>query len=672
MENVFMTTTERKRMSTKTTFKRIALVAVAALGLGVLSVAPTQAVIFNESLTIGSATATAYVGDTATTTLTHVFGATFATAGANMDSSTVRYTCTAPTGATCPAVIEWMTDTSDTANVTVNLVNPTYRDMSASSGQGFTDSATSTTGTARAVHNIKATGFAKAGTYTYSFYSTKSGVSDFGVTGSSAPTWTVTVSAVTAGAATQILNKYISNDAAGAANTARLNRAAYRASSDSSVTCAAGLTTTNSYCATAAIVIGNAAGESKTVVGSNTVFVQESVTATISGAGTLSNDGGSNKSTSVVLNVLNGASPASTEELTIWTNGYAGVATITYTTPAGVSLGTQTVTFTGTPASAYPYFVAGDTVVSLTSGAPVIKAVVKDSGLNVLKKGTLYLYSSDTKVAGDANSNYTTQKVTTNTCSPATVDVSTVFTCSAITISDTGTATFVLRDSYTVTGSTWASSGITLTVTGDVIKTLTVAFDKATYAPGERAVITLTAKDAAGVGMATGGTNAYASVLATPTLTSVLTAPVYGTRGTSDGIAATTISSWLDSGVETRVVVMPTVGGSVTYSVKHLTFGDIYGGYTTVTASATVADPTKDAADAATDAALEATDAAYAAQDAAQLAAEAADAATAAAEAATAAVEDLATQVASLFADLQKQITTLANVVAKIAKKVKA
>jgi len=31
MENVFMTTTERKRMSTKTTFKRIALVAVAAL-----------------------------------------------------------------------------------------------------------------------------------------------------------------------------------------------------------------------------------------------------------------------------------------------------------------------------------------------------------------------------------------------------------------------------------------------------------------------------------------------------------------------------------------------------------------------------------------------------------------------------------------------------------------
>jgi len=82
------------------------------------------------------------------------------------------------------------------------------------------------------------------------------------------------------------------------------------------------------------------------------------------------------------------------------------------------------------------------------------------------------------------------------------------------------------------------------------------------------------------------------------------------------------------------------------------------------------------AAEAATDAAAEALDAANAATDAANLAAEAADAATVAAEeardaadAATAAVEDLATQVATLMAALKAQITTLANTVAKIAKK---
>ena len=38
-----VTTNERKKMSTKTNFKRRALVAVAALGLGVLSSVPSQA-----------------------------------------------------------------------------------------------------------------------------------------------------------------------------------------------------------------------------------------------------------------------------------------------------------------------------------------------------------------------------------------------------------------------------------------------------------------------------------------------------------------------------------------------------------------------------------------------------------------------------------------------------
>jgi|NOAtaT_5_FD_contig_121_316552_length_2412_multi_14_in_0_out_0_2 hypothetical protein len=84
------------------------------------------------------------------------------------------------------------------------------------------------------------------------------------------------------------------------------------------------------------------------------------------------------------------------------------------------------------------------------------------------------------------------------------------------------------------------------------------------------------------------------------------------------------------------------------------------------------------ALDAALDAANEAIDAANAATDAANLAAEAADAATVAAEeardaadAATAAVEALATEVATLMAALKAQLTTLANTVAKISKRLK-
>ena len=65
-------------MSTKTTFKRIALVAVAALGLGVLSVAPSQAAVSSYSLSV-DANDTITVGESATATVTQSFFASAAT-----------------------------------------------------------------------------------------------------------------------------------------------------------------------------------------------------------------------------------------------------------------------------------------------------------------------------------------------------------------------------------------------------------------------------------------------------------------------------------------------------------------------------------------------------------------------------------------------------------------
>ena len=118
------------------------------------------------------------------------------------------------------------------------------------------------------------------------------------------------------------------------------------------------------------------------------------------------------------------------------------------------------------------------------------------------------------------------------------------------------------------------------------------------------------------------------------------------------------------------------------YAVGTAVDSTLTAGIASASASTTFAagvNPAIAAAEAANDAALEAIDAANAATDAANLAAEAADAATVAAEeardaadAATAAVEALASEVATLIAGLKAQITTLANTVAKIAKKVKA
>jgi hypothetical protein len=72
-------------MSTKTTFKRIALVAVAALGLGVLSVAPSSAAVINLALTPVNGTATTAVSDSSTAATLRV---TF-TGQSNIDTVTI-------------------------------------------------------------------------------------------------------------------------------------------------------------------------------------------------------------------------------------------------------------------------------------------------------------------------------------------------------------------------------------------------------------------------------------------------------------------------------------------------------------------------------------------------------------------------------------------------------
>ena len=84
LEKVSRSTTERKSMSTKTTIKRIALVAVSALGLGVLSsVAPASAA--TATYTIGTPTVTpAATGSTFQITAPITF-----TGGSASDTATV-------------------------------------------------------------------------------------------------------------------------------------------------------------------------------------------------------------------------------------------------------------------------------------------------------------------------------------------------------------------------------------------------------------------------------------------------------------------------------------------------------------------------------------------------------------------------------------------------------
>jgi hypothetical protein len=90
-------------MSTKTSFKRIALVAVAALGAGVLSVVPANAGA-QTSVTVSAGSTTVFVNETAKLPVSVVIvGATASVAGADVITLTATKTGQ-PTGATVPTI----------------------------------------------------------------------------------------------------------------------------------------------------------------------------------------------------------------------------------------------------------------------------------------------------------------------------------------------------------------------------------------------------------------------------------------------------------------------------------------------------------------------------------------------------------------------------------------
>jgi len=526
------------------------------------------------------------------------------------------------------------------------------------------------------------------GTYTFRIYAVN-GPGNSQAIAATPLTWTVTVSANTA-------------DTTSAAKTvAYLNAVAEYTSgvrgkksevfgfkpieADSALVVSAGTAATNTAYAVLSTVVKNA---SDTNIGSTVgTRLTDSVTVVMTGPGLLGVYSWGNSVGTLAKQVT----LSTRDTVVVYSDGTAGVGTITTylgSTASVANVLTQaakTITFVG---RATTYTLTGPTgsvtyksTDTATGGLNILSFVAKDAAGNAVNsaalnasqgEGAFYAISSDTSILTALNSRTSPALA----CTYSTADAA--WACSG-NVFDSGTVTLTVVDSRTLTAggkiltattdAVSKSTALSITVAG-VGYTGTVAFDKTTYAVGERAILTMTSKDSGGRNVANGTSNPFANVNWTSAAPSAFTADnsTSAAGGTfTDVKTYITGTNTFVSGTDTAMVYMPTTAG--TYTLVGTT-----GNQTTPVTilTFTVTDATKDAADAATDAALEATDAAYAAQDAAQLAAEAADAATAAAEAATAAVEDLATQVASLFADLQKQITTLANVVAKIAKKVKA
>ena len=367
----------------------------------------------------------------------------------------------------------------------------------------------------------------------------------------------------------------------------------------------------------------------------------KAVIAEITGAGVLGTASGTPSAAYIAV----AAASANDQTFYIFPDGRAGVGTVKITVNGVLAL-TRTVAFTGP-------------VASLKEDA---ENSPSKTYIGVGETGTISVFSYD--AASTLISKTPTVTATSETTTVATVAVSTT----AGTVIVTGVAAGK-------TNITIASGTIKLVVPVEITKVsakeggVTLSFDKATYEPGEKMILTVKAVDTNGRPVADGSRALFTSTGLTSNVT-------FGGASVAINLADVTLSK----GVKEYVLYAPSTSGTITVTgtegaatalterAAASTAGTTYVAKKP-TASAVVVNS---AVDAATDAANEAVDAANAATDAALAAAEAADAATTAAQEASDAVAALSESVTKLIAGLQAQIKSLAAVVAKIAKKVKA
>jgi len=600
-------------MSTKTNFKRIALVAVAALGLGVLSSVPSQATV-NAAATITTAAGSATVAKSDSVTAATVAVRYFA--GSTADTATVTFTFgTKPSTAGANIDKPLLMTAGDTAlasggYVTLNGTAGAYNGAWAT--PYGTDSVV--VGTAVGVISPSAVGNAYgkfkvfinpnqtrvAGTYTVDYqvkiFSDGVLAPTLGGTGSV----NIVVSDATIAADGAV--------AAAGTSTALMSSGASWTS-----------VTVDDVIAAAATPAGTAVASIQVKqLTSDSSPASESITVTTS-IGNLGFNGASATGKSEVYK----ASTNGIDTITIYSDGTSGTATINIKTTS-VTFAPKTVTFYGTTVAKYTVTQLA-TVIGSSSAASFIVAAVDAQG-NVIKEttnSTVYAYSDNLDAVATG---------ATTSAGQACSAYSSVYgghVCS-LTGSSNGVANITIRNKSTLALSTVSATAGKVTVNLNVPVKIALAFDKATYAPGELAYLTVSATDASGNPVAPGD---YANMLATGGITSSV---AFGNgSASSDSMTATTLpfrtattGKVSSTGVYTVKLYMPASGGSIE-------------AYATGGTALAVANQVKVTAKASV---------------------------TDSGAAALAAVTALATTVASL----KTLITTLTNLVLKIQKKVKA
>jgi len=558
------TTIERKQMSTKTNFKRIALVAVAALGLGVLSSVPSNAAITGTiavTNTNGNST-TALADSTTAGTLKVRWLATVSTDSVVIGTSLNSQ----PTGGGSPSLRFFASDTL--TSITVPTLSPTFGGASSVSDTASVIAGGTGYASATFLYQLSTPG-AKAGTYSY----------------------TLTISPWSAGVVES--SKVVTTDVS-IVVTAPASSSTTAASTYSSVILRAGSSTPDSGTAdaTSVSVLATASGTAtangfvklRNAVNGATETI-DSLTITID-KGNIGSTNSAAMGKSVIIDYAP-TTPAGGVPFYVFSDGTSGAATITIATKNAGTF-TKSITFYG---AAYKSIVASsyrsvintglETGVAGAAAKGAIKVNAYDANQTSYGSATtVYAFSSDTSVISD----YGTACGDWNTTDLAAY-------C-RLTGVKAGTATITLRDAATVAASTVSSNAVTVRVSGSSAttagNTFTLTTDKASYAPGEKGYLIVTVKDASGV---IGPITTASTVFASGGITT--TAQLGNSSDGLTGLTITTERSSTPSSVDPIKVYTfyaPASAGTVTFSAKGASTFSAASQATATTASITVAD----------------------------------------------------------------------------------
>jgi hypothetical protein len=664
-------TNERKKMSTKTTFKRIALVAVAAMSTGVLtSVAPASAAndagFTTTSLNITRYTSPAVAGSAVEFNL----GGVFATNAGIDDTESTDFTgaltsfpaggyvgVTAQAETAAGAAVAVMGDDFAAADVAAAGAVLT-RTSSADNFVGGTVTSSSTVGIGSFSFTPQV-----AGDYVLTIWNDNDQDGSIDLT-EARQTISVTVAAAAdlspAGSVKWMTGTAAGQAAAASATTNAIPRSGVKTAGTYIAQIVVDLQTTTPADDDRAHTVSASVSGAGYVTVNTTADTDPGSTSRVSTNSTAQSEryvhieaDGTSGTGTVTVSVTHAVTGVTTV-LGSWSYSFYGDVTKLAVDTTNYTIGRAGYT-TGAPdANLGTRTEAGEAEGPLSADSTVPAFIIKATDANgnaATADAAPTVVSSDSTVITGGTCAIDTGAATYGSSSNGVGFYNCNFdTAAGATSGKKATLTFRITDPADATKYLTTTADVTV---GGAIANSTLTLDKSSYAPGEGMTVTRSATDASGNPVYDGATVGAVT----------FSKAIGGTAPAADYFVGGKVSS--DSSTGAKTVFAPVMGGDFTAQLT----GKKAEVTANIVATATVSD---EAASAATDAANEATDAANAATDAALAAADAADAATAAAQDASDAVAALSASVSKMISSLKAQITSLTNLVIKIQKKVRA